>query len=141
MIDVSPDLRIPEREVEYTFSSSSKPGGQNVNKVSTRVTLIFDVASSPSLSDDQRRLITKRLGTRITKDGLLRVVSQKYRTQHANREAALVRFAEMLRGALMESRTRRRTSIPRDATERRLKSKKRRSLLKTSRSWIPDVDQ
>src|SRR5664280_3566590 len=81
---------------------SGGPGGQNVNKVATKVTLTFDVAASPSLTDAQRDRIRARLATRISKDGVLQVVSQRHRTQGANRAAALERFVELLRDALAE---------------------------------------
>jgi ribosome-associated protein len=139
VIEITDSLRIPESEIEYTFSRSSKPGGQKVNKTSTRVTLVFDLDRSASLSDDERRRIKRRLRTRITTDGLLRVVSQKHRSQHANREAARVRFTELLRWALKRERRRRKTAVPRDAIEQRLQEKKRRGLLKGSRSRISDL--
>jgi ribosome-associated protein len=74
------------------------PGGQNVNKVSSRVTLWFAVVNSPSLSQEQRDLIMSRLATRIGKDGVLRVVSQQTRSQAANRELTMERFVELLLG-------------------------------------------
>jgi ribosome-associated protein len=136
LIEIDDNLRIPESEIAYTFSPSSKPGGQNVNKVSTRVTLVFDVEASRGLSDDQRRRIAERLGSRLTKDGLLRVVSQKYRSQGANREAARARFVELLRGALARRPVRKKAGVPREVKERRLRAKKRRSQLKSERSMI-----
>jgi ribosome-associated protein len=141
MIEVTDDLSIPEGEIEYIFSRSSKPGGQNVNKVSTRVTLLFDVGASPSISEDQRRRIGKRLKTRITKDGVLRVVSQKHRLQHANREAALARFIELVREALVKKRKRKRTRVPLEIREHRLREKKRRGRLKSMRSRVSPEEQ
>ena len=140
MIEVNENLRIPDSEIEYTFSPSSKPGGQNVNKASTRVTLVFDVGGSASLSADQRRRIEKRLQARLSKDGLLRVVSQKHRSQHANREAAMERFSELLREALKKRRRRKKTVVPPEAREQRLREKKRRALLKQGRSGVSDGD-
>jgi ribosome-associated protein len=136
MIRVNDNLSIPENEIEFTFSPSSKPGGQKVNKASTRVTLLFDVDNSASISADQRRRIKKRLHTRIGKDGRLRVVSQKHRSQHANREAARERLGELLRSALTKRRRRKKTVVPKEAEERRLREKKRRGLLKQSRSAV-----
>jgi ribosome-associated protein len=81
VIVVNADLAIPEHELAFSASRSSGPGGQNVNKVSSRVTLTFDVENSPSLSDSQRRRIRSRLQTRINKDGVLRVISQISRSQ------------------------------------------------------------
>ena len=138
MIEVSDNLRIPDSEIDYTFSPSSKPGGQKVNKASTQVALVFNVEGSASLSEDQRRRIRRRLHTRISKDGLLRVVSQKHRSQHANREAARERFAELLREALSRKRKRKKTAVPGEAKERRLREKKHRGLLKDARSKVSE---
>lgn len=136
MIEIRKDLSIPDSELTFQFSRSSGPGGQNVNKVSTRVTLLFDVAQSPALSEEQRSLITRRLATRITKAGMLRVSSQKHRSQSANREAAIERFRELLRAALERPRPRRRTRMPKVAREKRIEQKKRRSTLKRQRGPV-----
>jgi ribosome-associated protein len=136
VIEIKEDLLIPEHELSFTFSRSSKPGGQKVNKVSTRVTLLFDVQRSPSLTERQRARILARLQTRITKNGILRVVSQKYRTQGANRGAVIERFADLLREALSEQPPRKKRRVPKEVRERRLRDKKRRSLLKRERTKI-----
>jgi ribosome-associated protein len=133
-IRINRHLSIPEDEIAFTFARSGGPGGQKVNKTSTRATLLFDVAGSPSLTDAQRDRIMRRLATRISADGRLRVVSQKYRTQTANRRAALERFVELLQEALSERRRRRRTGIPREVREARLEAKKRRGRLKRERA-------
>ncbi len=138
MIDINSRLSIPDDEVRFTFSRSGGPGGQNVNKVNTRATLWFDVAGSPALSESQRAKILHRLGNRIGNDGLLQVVSMQYRTQKANREDALRRFTSLLAAALFEKPRRKKTGVPRRARENRLKSKKRRGMLKltrTGKSW------
>ena len=111
-LEISPDLAISLSELAFTSSRSSKPGGQHVNKVASRITLNFDVANSPSLSDEQRREITSKLQTRINKEGVLRVVSQKYRSQKANKEAAIERFIKLLRMALSKTRLRIKTKTP-----------------------------
>ncbi|HPJ67038.1 MAG TPA: alternative ribosome rescue aminoacyl-tRNA hydrolase ArfB [Desulfobacteraceae bacterium] len=133
-IKISETLSIPVRELKFAASRSSGPGGQNVNKVSTRITLWFDVVTSPSLSDRQKELIQDRLQTRMNKDGILRVVSQKHRTQAANRNAAIERFALLLQEALQEELPRRETKIPKSARESRLDEKKHRSRIKERRS-------
>src|SRR3954454_22965189 len=97
MIAIDDNLSIPEEEVTFTTSRSGGPGGQNVNKLETRVTLRFDLAGSTVLSEEQKARLRERLATRITKDGVLHVTSQRHRTQGANREAAVERFAELLR--------------------------------------------
>jgi len=105
-------------ELSFTASRSSGPGGQNVNKVNTRVTLWFDVLNSPSLSGHQKELIWNRLPTRINKEGVLRIVSQKHRTQAANRDTAIERLALLLRESLQEALPRRETKIPKASKER-----------------------
>ena len=140
-IDITRTLRIEECEVSYAFSRSSKPGGQNVNKVSTRVTLLFDVEGSAGLNERQRERVRETLASRIGKDGILRVVSQRHRTQKANREAALERFVALLVGALKPRRRRKPTAVPIGVREDRLRAKRCRSRLKQGRSKpSPDED-
>ena len=124
---------VAEDELRFTYSRSSGPGGQNVNRVETRVTLLFDLFGSPSLSEGQKRRIAIRLATRINKEGILRVVSQRHRTREANRRAATERFEELLTGALRIQRLRRKTRVPRQARRRRLEGKRRRGELKRLR--------
>lgn len=134
MARITDDLEIPDTELEFSTSRSGGPGGQNVNKVNTRVTLLFDVGRSPSLTEEQRERLRARLGGRISKDGVLRVVSQRHRTQLANREAVLRRFAELVREALTEDAERLPAAIPLAANERRLAEKQRRGRLKKDRA-------
>lgn len=141
MIAVTDSLSIPEEELTFTASLSSGPGGQHVNKVSSRITLWFDVVNSPSLSREQRDLVMQRLGNRIGKDGVLRVISQQTRSQAANREAAIARFVELLRAALKEEKARKKTRVSAPAKRRRLEEKKRRGYLKRARSKkVPTED-
>lgn len=133
MLEVNESLALPERELSYRTTRSSGPGGQNVNKVETRVTVLFDVESSPSLSEEQKARVREHLATRIDKAGVLRVVSQKHRTQAANRDAARSRLAGLLADALRERRTRRKTRPPKAVDRRRLDEKRRRGELKRLR--------
>ena len=134
MIRVMTGLSIPENEVTFTASRSGGPGGQNVNKVSSRVTLSFDVVNSASVSGDQKHQIHRKLATRINKDGVLRVVSQRTRSQDMNRADALERFSDLLRHALTPERPRIKTRIPAAASQRRIEEKKKRTLIKRTRS-------
>ena len=141
MIEIAPGFTIPEGELRFTASRSGGPGGQNVNKVATRVTLTFDVGGSPSLSPGQKARVLERLATRISGDGGLRVVSQRHRTQAANRKAALERFVELLRLAFTEEPPRVPTRPTRGAKERRVTSKKLRGRLKQERARPTSADE
>jgi ribosome-associated protein len=141
MIEITPDLSIPEDEVRFAATRSGGPGGQNVNKVATRVTLFFAVDDSPSLDDEQRRRIRERLATRISRSGVLQVSSQIHRSQARNREEALLRFVELLREALGEQVERRPTRVPAAVRRRRLEDKKRRGRLKRARSVRPEPEE
>ncbi|MGD8995896.1 MAG: alternative ribosome rescue aminoacyl-tRNA hydrolase ArfB [Syntrophobacterales bacterium] len=135
MIQITDQLSIPQGELSFTASRSSGPGGQHINKVSTRVTLSFDVANSPSLTPEQKELIFARLATRISKQGVLRVVSQKTRSQAANRELALERFVQLLQQALEQRPERKPTKVPSAAKQKRVDEKKQRGKLKRERGW------
>jgi ribosome-associated protein len=134
MIEINRNLSIPEHELRFTTARSGGPGGQHVNKVSSRVTLWFNVAESPSLSVFQKRRIMSRLATRINQAGELRVVSQQHRSQMANREAAVERFATLLRDALVQEKPRQKTTIPEAAKRRRVDEKKQRGQVKQHRA-------
>ncbi len=141
MVQVLEDLEIPDEELDFATSRSSGPGGQNVNKVNTRVTVLFNVDQSAALSPEQRELLRARLGGRVSRAGVLRVVSQRHRTQLANRDAAVQRFVELLRAALTEKPERVPPAVPRQAKEKRLEEKRRRAGLKRERSVDPDLDE
>jgi len=134
MIPITEDLSIPDEEVAFATSRSGGPGGQNVNKLETRVTLRFDLAGSASLSEEQKARLRERLATRITKAGILQVTAQRHRTQAANREAAVERFAELLRESLREEAPRKKTRPSRAAKARRLEAKRRHSQRKRERA-------
>ena len=136
----NPSITIPLDEIVITFARSAGPGGQNVNKVSSRVTLRFNVESSPSLSLKQKDRLRERLASRIGADGCLAVNSRRHRSQAMNREAALVRFIELLETALGEIKARVKTRAPKSAEERRLMDKVRRSELKKLRAEKPALD-
>ena len=138
MLLIAGGVAIPLAELSFETSRSSGPGGQNVNKVESRVTLLFPVSSSPSLDERQRELLRTRLRTRISKAGVLRVSAQRHRSQAANREEAITRFAELLREALAEDPRRRPTRPTAAARRRRLQGKRRRSDLKRLRSAPPE---
>lgn len=134
MVRITEGVEIPEEELDFATSRSGGPGGQNVNKLETRVTLRFDLAGSPSLTEEQKARLRERLATRITRHGVLQVSSQRHRTQAANREAALARFAELVGEGLQEAEERKPTKVPRAVKKRRLDDKRWQSLKKRQRA-------
>ncbi|MEX2598589.1 MAG: alternative ribosome rescue aminoacyl-tRNA hydrolase ArfB [Dehalococcoidia bacterium] len=133
MVDVAPGISMDESEVEYSFVTSSGPGGQNVNKVATAVQLRFDAANSPSLPERVRMRLRTVAGKRMTADGIVMIKAQRYRSQEMNKEDALARLVELVRRASEQPRTRRPTAPSRGAKERRLEEKSRRSETKRLR--------
>jgi ribosome-associated protein len=125
--------RIPHSALNFRFARSSGPGGQNVNKVSTRVTLLFDLDHCEYLEEEEKRRIRKRMPGRISNDGVLRVVVSRHRTQWANRQAAIERFYELLAEALIPRRPRKKTKVPAQAKRKRLEDKRRRGETKRLR--------
>ena len=134
MIHVLPGIAIPEDELRFAASRSGGPGGQNVNKVSSRVTLMFDLEASTTLSDAHKRKIRETLSARINKDGVLRIVSQRTRSQELNRSDTIERFSDLIRRALTPRRLRVKTRMPAVAHERRIEAKKKRASVKQARS-------
>ena len=133
-IKINDRLIIPGDELSFSASRSSGAGGQNVNKVNTRITLWFDVLNSPSLSAEEKQRLLIKLPTRINKEGVLWVNAQQTRSQAVNRELALQRFVELLAQSLVKPRLRRKTRIPRRVQEERIADKKRRGRVKQYRS-------
>jgi ribosome-associated protein len=125
---------IPLSEISFTADKSSGPGGQHVNKTSSRITLWFNVEDSAALEESEKDLLRAKLASRIGRDGRLSVVCQETRSQKANKEAALYRFVELLRRALAAPKPRRRTFVPLAAKRRRLAAKRRRAELKRERA-------
>ena len=133
MVRVIDTVHIPAEELWFSADPSQGPGGQHVNKASTRVTVHFDVAASPSLSETQKRRVMGRLASRMTQGGVLRVSVQDTRSQRRNKELAVQRLAELLREALHVPKRRRPTRPTRASRERRIKAKQRRSGVKAMR--------
>jgi ribosome-associated protein len=136
MIRLTDTLIVAENDIVYKFSRSTGPGGQNVNKLNTRVTLLFNITACRALTDEQKQRLLTRLSSRISRDGFLKVVSQRHRTQQANRRAALNRLGELLTAALVDRPVRKPTAVPYGAHQRRLRHKSRRSEIKQQRKAV-----
>ena len=133
MIPINASLQIPVAELSFRFSTSSGPGGQHVNKSATKVTLLFDVAHSPSLPEEVKARLLKKLVNRLDKEGVLQLQVQSSRSQHRNREAAVSLFQQLLAEALKKQKKRRRTRPSAAANEKRLTEKKKRGERKKER--------
>jgi ribosome-associated protein len=121
-------------ELTFTMSRSSGPGGQNVNKVNTKVTLKFDVVNSSVLTAEQKEVLAKKLASRMTKNGVLILTAQDKRSQLQNKEAVLFKLDELLRKAFTPRKARKATKPGKAAVRERIKAKKHRSEKKQSRS-------
>ncbi|MHC1791005.1 alternative ribosome rescue aminoacyl-tRNA hydrolase ArfB [Solidesulfovibrio sp.] len=132
-LPITSRVAIPLAEISFIAARSGGPGGQHVNTTSTKVTLLFDLGASPSLTEYDKARIREALEGRIGKDGVLRVVSQSTRSQFANREIALERFAVLLRAALTPVAPRKKTRVSLAAKRRRVDDKKRQGARKQER--------
>lgn len=140
MLRINDRICIPESELEEQFIRASGPGGQNVNKVSTAVELRFDVRRSPSLPDDVRERLARLAGRRLTRDGILVLRAERFRTQERNRADARDRLVRLIRRAAVRPGIRKPTRPTRASVERRLQSKVRRGRIKQLRSGKPEQD-
>jgi ribosome-associated protein len=129
---------IPRAEIDVRVSRSGGPGGQHVNKTSSRVEVRWNVRRSAVLTEEQRERILRRLASRLSSDGTLRVVSATTRSQHRNRELAEQRLHEVVHRALVVPKKRRATAPTRGSREARLESKHRHSEKKKLRRLPPD---
>jgi ribosome-associated protein len=137
---IGPGVTIPASELRFQASRSGGPGGQHVNTASTRIELWWDAAGSPSIPPARRDLMLSRLRSRLTEDGLLRVVAADRRSQAQNRALAIERFCDLLARAVEPPVPRKRTRPPRAAKEQRLAGKRHHSERKRERRRPRDED-
>jgi ribosome-associated protein len=140
MIRITERIHIAESELTEQFVRSSGPGGQNVNKVATAVELRFDLRGSPGLPEAMRARAVRLAGRRLTKDGVLVIRAERFRTQEQNRADARERLVALLREAAVSPKYRVKTKPSRAAKERRLKSKVQRGTIKRLRREKPHAE-
>jgi ribosome-associated protein len=139
MIEITPFISLPDSEVAFSFVRASGPGGQNVNKVATACELRFDARTSKALPADVAVRLMKLAGRRLTKDGIIVIFADRFRSQEQNREDALGRLTDMIREAAKPPPPKRRATKPTKASvERRLKAKTSRSSVKKLRGSQSD---
>jgi len=133
-------VNIPDLSSEFEFltSRSSGPGGQNVNKVNSKVELRFDIENSSLLTDDQKEILLVKLATKITSEGILSVVSQRDRSQLANKEDAIEKLYLLISKALKPVIRRKKTRPTKSSVEKRLTGKRIKSEIKQNRQKLDD---
>ena len=130
---MNPNFALLESEITYKASRSGGKGGQNVNKVSTKIRLEFDISQSKNLSEDQKQILLQKLENRISSEGVLSITAQTERTQLRNKKEALSRFYMLISEALHVEKNRKATHVPKRVIQKRWKAKKRKSDIKKLR--------
>lgn len=133
LIEITNRVQIASSEISLSYARSGGPGGQHVNKTSSKVVLRWNAMSSEALSEHDKRWLWKRLASKLTESGELIVTSEKGRDQSRNVDDAVRKFAQMIREAIKRPTPRRKTRPTRGSKERRLQSKRQRSSTKKMR--------
>jgi len=140
MIYITPAVSIDEKEIREDFIRSSGPGGQNVNKVATAVQLRFDVANSPSLSQEVKERLDQLAGKKMTETGIIIIDARRFRTQEQNRQDALQRLIRLIRKAVQKPKVRHKTKPTAASRQRRREEKQRRGEIKRLRRKVSNSD-
>ena len=138
MIEINPNIHIPESEVHLDFMRASGPGGQNVNKVSSAVQLRFDIQNSPSINMEIKQRMIRLAGKRVNEDGVLVIEAKRYRTQEQNKLDALRRLITLVNKALEKPKVRKATRPSGRVRAARLRDKKKRGEIKRTRRYTPE---
>ncbi len=138
MLEVTPEIRIPDDEFQWSYARSGGPGGQNVNKVATKAVLHWDATNSPSVPDAVKARFLANNRGRLTTDGVLVLSSERTRSQPMNKQDCLDILTELLRQATRVPRKRKKTKPTKGSRERRLQAKKHRSATKAQRRSAPE---
>jgi ribosome-associated protein len=136
-LHITDEIDVPLSELGFRFSRSSGPGGQHASRTESRVELMFDLAHSPSLSQEQRERALGALTPYLDQGGVMHLLSQSTRSQWRNRQELMERFRTLLQEALRVPEKRYRTKAPRAAHDRRLEEKRRRAEVKKQRRRLP----
>ncbi|TFV92337.1 aminoacyl-tRNA hydrolase [Algoriphagus kandeliae] len=128
-----------ENELQFKTSRSSGPGGQHVNKVETKVELLFNIGSSIILSDEEKNTLRSKVANKIDQEDILHLTAQEKRSQTQNKELVIQKFYDLLRKAFQKKKIRKATKPSKSAIENRLKEKKARGEKKSNRGWKPDL--
>ena len=134
MISINSNVTIPLREITFTFARSSGPGGQNVNKVSTKAVLKWNVGNTQALSHDEQLRVSEALANDINSEGDLVIICDETRSQIQNKEKCIEKFRDLLEGALFVPKVRKKTKVPRRVLRVARESKQKLSQKKKLRS-------